>query len=133
MLNRRNTLAGDLAPVGIVAPSALAREGPNRGWPSWTPMPEMVERDPKRDGAMPRPPSSEDPYSFLVAGAPCPRAQVVRDRYLQVLGTIAPETTGTVVSSGCMQLLNEHIVFVLELLTTKTRIVLHAEGETLFR
>lgn len=77
-------------------------------WPRWTPTPDMIRREPDRYG----------PY---VAGLPGgagnplgPRALYLyrngEDTLYRLHGTVEPWTIGTMVSSGCIRLLNQDII-----------------------
>ncbi|WP_425303920.1 L,D-transpeptidase [Wenxinia saemankumensis] len=88
--------------------SGSFRVGRKAEWPSWTPTPDMIERDPEAyeqyaDG-MPGGPNN--PLGaralYLFAGS--------RDTYLRIHGTNAPATIGRAVSNGCARLTNEYIV-----------------------
>jgi lipoprotein-anchoring transpeptidase ErfK/SrfK len=77
-------------------------------WPRWVPTPDMIRREPKRYG----------PYAGGVPGGlgnPLgPRALYLyangRDTYYRLHGTVEPWTIGTMVSSGCIRLLNQDII-----------------------
>jgi lipoprotein-anchoring transpeptidase ErfK/SrfK len=77
-------------------------------WPGWRPTPDMIKRDPER----------YDPLRDGLpggAGNPLgPRALYLyrdgRDTYYRLHGTVEPWTIGTMVSSGCIRLLNQDIM-----------------------
>lgn len=77
-------------------------------WPRWTPTANMIRRQPER-------------YAKYAAGLPGgsgnplgPRALYLykdgRDTLYRLHGTIEPWTIGTMVSSGCVRLLNQDII-----------------------
>ena len=82
--------------------------GNKREWPSWTPTPGMISREPeiyaKYAGGMPggpdNPLGSRALYLYDANG---------RDTYLRIHGTPDPVTIGTSVSNGCVRLMNDHV------------------------
>lgn len=77
-------------------------------WPSWTPTPEMIARNP-------------DAYAKYADGMPGgpgnplgARAiyfyQGERDTAIRVHGTIAPESIGTMASNGCFRMYDSHVI-----------------------
>ncbi|MDQ0393695.1 L,D-transpeptidase [Labrys monachus] len=77
-------------------------------WPGWRPTPDMIKRDPERYGAV---------KGGLPGGAGNPlgpRALYLyrdgQDTYYRLHGTVEPWTIGTMVSSGCIRLLNQDIM-----------------------
>ncbi|PRY92751.1 lipoprotein-anchoring transpeptidase ErfK/SrfK [Hasllibacter halocynthiae] len=93
-------------------------------WPSWTPTRNMIEREPDlyaqfADGV---PGGPDNPLGaralYLYRGG--------RDTYLRIHGTPQPWTIGSSVSSGCVRLLNDHIIDLYERVPTGTTAVLHA-------
>ena len=89
-----------------------ATVGRKAEWPSWTPTPEMIERNPgayaKYAGGMPGGPGNP-------LGA---RAiyfyQGERDTAIRVHGTVAPESIGTMASNGCFRMYNSHVIDLFE-------------------
>ncbi|TCT00512.1 L,D-transpeptidase [Aquabacter spiritensis] len=77
-------------------------------WPGWRPTPDMIRRDPDRYG----------PVRDGLPGGPGnplgPRALYLyrdgRDTYYRLHGTVEPWSIGTMVSSGCIRLLNQDII-----------------------
>ncbi|CAN7595984.1 L,D-transpeptidase [Bosea sp. LjRoot237] len=77
-------------------------------WPRWTPTPDMIRREPQRYGR----------YVGGLAGGTGnplgPRALYLyrdgRDTLYRLHGTVEPWTIGTMVSSGCIRLLNQDIL-----------------------
>lgn len=95
-------------------------------WPSWTPTPEMIERDPKyaewEDG-MPggpgNPLGARALYLFDARG---------RDTFLRIHGTNSPRTIGRRVSNGCARLTNGYMIHLYDQVPLGTRVVLHPRG-----
>lgn len=82
--------------------------GAKKEWPSWTPTPEMIERDPDsyeqfKDGV---PGGPENPLGARALYLFQPGRG---DTFLRIHGTNAPRTIGTAVSNGCARLTNEYI------------------------
>lgn len=77
-------------------------------WPGWRPTDNMIARDPERYGPLSNglPGGSGNPLG--------PRALYLyrngRDTYYRLHGTVEPWTIGTMVSSGCVRLLNQDII-----------------------
>ncbi len=92
-------------------------------WPSWTPTPDMIERDPGSyarfadgmDGGLNNPLGARALYLF--SGN--------RDTFLRIHGTNAPRTIGSAVSNGCVRLVNSHISDLYNRVPLNTRAVLH--------
>lgn len=92
-------------------------------WPSWTPTPDMIERDPGSyqryadgmDGGINNPLGARALYLF--SGN--------RDTFLRIHGTNAPRTIGSAVSNGCVRLVNSHISDLYNRVPLNTRAVLH--------
>jgi lipoprotein-anchoring transpeptidase ErfK/SrfK len=93
--------------VGLYEPGVF-RVGAKREWPSWTPTPEMIEREPEHyeqyaDGV---PGGPDNPLGaralYLYTGT--------RDTDLRILGTNAPRTIGSAVSNGCARLVNDYVI-----------------------
>jgi lipoprotein-anchoring transpeptidase ErfK/SrfK len=90
-------------------------------WPRWVPTPDMIRREPKRYG----------PYAGGMAGGvgnPLgPRALYLyangRDTYYRLHGTVEPWTIGTMVSSGCVRLLNQDIIDLYRRVLIGTKVV----------
>ena len=99
--------------------------GAKKEWPSWTPTPDMVEREPElyapyAEDGMPGGPSNP-----LGARALYLFTEKEGDTFLRIHGTNAPETIGTAVSNGCARLLNEHIVDLYERVPLNAPVVLY--------
>jgi len=99
----------------------MAIIGRKAEWPHWTPTPEMIKRDPKRYG----------PYANGMNGGADnplgPRALYLyldgRDTYYRLHGTVEPWTIGTMVSSGCVRLINQDIIDLYNRVPVGTKVV----------
>ncbi len=93
-------------------------------WPSWTPTPDMIRRNPgayaRHANGMPGGPNNPLGARALYLYTPARG-----DTYLRIHGTNAPRTIAHRVSNGCARLVNEHIVQLYEMVPTGTRVVLY--------
>lgn len=88
--------------------SGRARIGRKAAWPSWTPTPDMIKREPERNarwaGGMPG--GLQNPLGaralYLYEGD--------RDTLFRLHGTTEPWSIGQAVSSGCIRLFNQDII-----------------------
>ncbi|MGR3540772.1 MAG: L,D-transpeptidase [Hasllibacter sp.] len=103
--------------------SGTFRIGRKAEWPSWTPTANMIRREPEvyeqfADGV---PGGPDNPLGaralYLYRGG--------RDTYLRIHGTPQPWTIGSSVSSGCVRLVNDHIIDLYERVEVGTTAVLH--------
>ncbi|MFT3687861.1 L,D-transpeptidase [Paenirhodobacter sp.] len=77
-------------------------------WPSWTPTPEMIERNPKAykkyadgmPGGPGNPLGARALYLF----------QDGRDTAIRIHGTTEPSSIGRAVSNGCLRMVNDHVI-----------------------
>ncbi|UWQ19995.1 L,D-transpeptidase [Jannaschia sp. W003] len=98
--------------------------GAKKEWPSWTPTPEMIERDPAAykqyedgmPGGVDNPLGARALYLFEPGRG---------DTFLRIHGTNAPNTIGSAVSNGCARIINDEIVDLYERVPLKARVVLH--------
>ena len=98
--------------------------GAKKEWPSWTPTPDMIEREPERfeqwkDG-MPGGPDNPLGARALYLFEPGRG-----DTFLRIHGTNAPGTIGTAVSNGCARLINPEIIDLYGRVPLKARVVLY--------
>lgn len=101
--------------------------GAKREWPSWTPTPEMIARDPEAygkyadgvPGGIDNPLGARALYLYDEAG---------RDTYLRIHGTNDPSTIGSAVSNGCARLINDDIIFLYGGVPVGTRVFLYEQG-----
>ncbi|MCP4562450.1 MAG: L,D-transpeptidase [Bosea sp.] len=95
-------------------------------WPRWTPTPDMIRREPQRYGR----------YAGGLAGGAGnplgPRALYLyrdgRDTLYRLHGTVEPWTIGTMVSSGCIRLLNQDIMDLYRRVPVGSRVVVLGSG-----
>lgn len=77
-------------------------------WPGWRPTPDMIKREPDRYGPL------RDGLPGGDGNPLGPRALYLyrdgQDTYYRLHGTVEPWTIGTMVSSGCIRLLNQDIM-----------------------
>jgi len=77
-------------------------------WPGWRPTPDMIKREPERYGPL------KDGLPGGTGNPLGPRALYLyrdgQDTYYRLHGTVEPWTIGTMVSSGCVRLLNQDIM-----------------------
>lgn len=100
--------------------------GTKREWPSWTPTPEMIEREPDRyaqfadgmPGGIDNPLGARALYLFQPG---------VGDTMLRIHGTNDPRTIGRAVSNGCARLVNDQIVDLYDQVPVGTRVVLYSQ------
>ncbi|KRE11339.1 hypothetical protein ASE63_20520 [Bosea sp. Root381] len=91
-------------------------------WPRWTPTPNMIKREPDRYGR----------FAAGLAGGPDnplgPRALYLyrggTDTLYRLHGTVEPWTIGTMVSSGCVRLINQDIVDLYRRVPVGSKVVL---------
>lgn len=114
-------------PVGIAREgryiSGTFRLAHVREWPSWTPTANMIRREPhiyaKHAAGMPGGP--DNPLGaralYLHRGS--------RDSLLRIHGTPRPDLVGRRVSNGCVRMINEHVIDLVERVQTGARVVLH--------
>lgn len=95
-------------------------------WPGWHPTPDMIKREPKRYGPLKNglPGGDGNPLG--------PRALYLyregRDTYYRLHGTVEPWTIGTMVSSGCIRLLNQDIMDLYRRVPVGTKVVVLPAG-----
>lgn len=98
--------------------------GAKKEWPSWTPTPSMIEREPEKyaqyaDG-MPGGPGNP-----LGARALYLFTEDKGDTFLRIHGTDKPETIRQDVSNGCARLVDAQVVDLYERVPMQTWVVLH--------
>ncbi|MFO6464186.1 L,D-transpeptidase [Jannaschia sp. KMU-145] len=98
--------------------------GAKKEWPSWTPTPEMIARDPgsykQYEDGMPGGPNNPLGARALYLFEPGRG-----DTFLRIHGTNAPRTIGTAVSNGCARLVNDQAVDLYNRVPMRSRVVLH--------
>lgn len=98
--------------------------GAKKEWPSWTPTPGMLRREPKRysrwvngmPGGLNNPLGARALYLFQPGRG---------DTFLRVHGTNDPSTLGRRVSNGCARLVNDQMIDLYDRVPMDTRIVLY--------
>lgn len=91
-----------------------------KAWPTWTPPPEMIEREPElEEWRKGMPPSLENPLGARALYI----YQDGRDTLYRLHGTNQPETIGKAVSSGCVRLLHHDVIDLYNRVPDKTPIV----------
>ncbi len=101
--------------------------GARKVWPSWTPTPEMIERDPASyarfadgmPGGLNNPLGSRGLYLFQPGRG---------DTFLRIHGTNEPRTIGRRVSNGCARLINDQMIDLYDRVPMNTRVVLYPLG-----
>ncbi len=101
--------------------------GAKKVWPSWTPTPEMIERDPASyarfadgmPGGLDNPLGSRGLYLFQPGRG---------DTFLRIHGTNDPRTIGRRVSNGCARLINDQMIELYDRVPMNTRVVLYPLG-----
>ena len=84
-------------------------------WPSWTPPPEMLARSPN----LPK---------FIPGGEKNPlgaRALYLGSTLYRIHGTLERWSIGRAMSSGCIRMLNEHVIDLYDRVRVGTRVVVH--------
>lgn len=96
-------------------------------WPSWTPTPDMIKRNPgayaRHADGMPGGPNNPLGARALYLYQPGRG-----DTYLRIHGTNAPRTIARRVSNGCARLVNAHVIDLYNRVPTGTRVVLYSDG-----
>lgn len=103
--------------------------GARKEWPSWTPTPEMIERDPQSyarfadgmPGGINNPLGSRGLYLFTPGRG---------DTFLRIHGTNEPKTIGRRVSNGCARLINDQMIDLYDRVPLQTRVVLYPIGRS---
>jgi|TARA_R110002049_G_scaffold29972_6_gene102176 lipoprotein-anchoring transpeptidase ErfK/SrfK len=98
--------------------------GARKEWPSWTPTPGMIERQPElyakhadgMAGGLENPLGSRALYLFQPDRG---------DTFLRIHGTNDPATLGQRVSNGCARLVNDQMVDLYNRIPMGTRVVLY--------
>ncbi|MEM6886669.1 MAG: L,D-transpeptidase [Pseudomonadota bacterium] len=98
--------------------------GARKEWPSWTPTPGMIEREPEKylqyqdgmAGGLANPLGSRGLYLFKPG---------LGDTFLRIHGTNEPKTIGRRVSNGCARLINDQMIELYDRVPMNTRVVLY--------
>jgi lipoprotein-anchoring transpeptidase ErfK/SrfK len=103
--------------------------GAKKEWPSWTPTPDMIKREPGQyakfanglPGGLNNPLGSRGLYLFQPGRG---------DTFLRVHGTNLPDTIGKRVSNGCARLINDQMIELYNRVPLDSRVVLHPTSVT---
>jgi lipoprotein-anchoring transpeptidase ErfK/SrfK len=113
-----------IARAGLYEPGSYF-VGAKKEWPSWTPTPAMVEREPELYGPWAETGMPGGPDNPLGARALYLFAEGRGDTFMRIHGTNAPHTIGTAVSNGCVRLVNEHVVDLYDRVQVDAPVVLY--------
>jgi lipoprotein-anchoring transpeptidase ErfK/SrfK len=99
--------------------------GAKKEWPSWTPTPDMIEREPDAyakfadglEGGLNNPLGARALYLFTTERG---------DTFLRIHGTNDPSTLARRVSNGCARLINDQMVDLYDRVPKGTRVVLYS-------
>jgi lipoprotein-anchoring transpeptidase ErfK/SrfK len=110
--------------------AGIVEVGRKAEWPTWTPPPEMVARDPKAAkyaGGMPGGP--DNPLGaralYLYEGG--------RDTIYRIHGTNEPWSIGLDISSGCIRMRNEDVIDLYSRVETGAKVIVLKQGAALYR
>lgn len=109
--------------TGLYEPGSFV-VGAKKEWPSWTPTPDMIEREPDKyeqykdgvPGGPDNPLGARALYLFQPGRG---------DTYLRIHGTNSPRTIGSAVSNGCARLTNEFVVDLYDRTPMQTKVFLY--------
>lgn len=98
--------------------------GAKKEWPSWTPTPDMIRREPERyaqfadgmPGGINNPLGARALYLFQPGRG---------DTFLRIHGTNDASTIGRRVSNGCARLVNDQVIELYDRVPLDTRVVLY--------
>jgi len=101
--------------------------GAKKEWPTWTPTPDMISRQPElyipykdgMPGGIANPLGARAMYLYTEAKG---------DSYLRLHGTNDPRTIGGAVSNGCARLVNDQIIDLYNRTKIGTRVVLNPKN-----
>jgi lipoprotein-anchoring transpeptidase ErfK/SrfK len=110
--------------------AGIVNVGRKAEWPTWTPPPEMVARDPKAAkyaGGMPGGP--DNPLGaralYLYEGG--------RDTIYRIHGTNEPWSIGLDISSGCIRMRNEDVIDLYDRVEVGAKVIVLMQGAALYR
>ncbi|MBV6656435.1 MAG: L,D-transpeptidase [Devosiaceae bacterium] len=100
--------------------AGAATVGRKAEWPTWTPPPAMIRRQPElREWAGGMPGGPDNPLGaralYLYRGG--------RDTLYRIHGTNAPWSIGQAMSSGCIRMMNEHVEELYERVRIGSRVI----------
>ena len=110
--------------------AGIVRIGRKAEWPTWTPPPEMVKRDPQaakyKDGM---PGGPDNPLGaramYLFEGN--------KDTIYRIHGTTEPWSIGLNISSGCIRLNNDDIIDLYDRVEIGAKVIVLMQGAALYR
>ncbi|WP_420391356.1 L,D-transpeptidase [Acuticoccus sp.] len=110
--------------------AGIVQVGRKQEWPTWTPPPEMVERDPKAaQWANGMPGGPENPLGaraiYLYEGT--------RDTIYRIHGTNEPWSIGLDISSGCIRMNNDDVVDLYDRVEVGAKVIVLMQGAALYR
>ena len=106
--------------------AGIVNVGRKAAWPTWTPPPEMVSRDPKAAQYAGGPDNPLGPRAlYLYEGN--------RDSIYRIHGTTEPWSIGLNVSSGCIRLNNDDIIDLYERVEVGAKVVVLMQGAALYK
>lgn len=110
--------------------AGIVNVGRKQEWPTWTPPPEMVARDPKAAkyaGGMPGGP--DNPLGaralYLFEGS--------RDTIYRIHGTNEPWSIGLDISSGCIRMNNDDVIDLYNRVEIGAKVIVLMQGAALYR
>lgn len=110
--------------------AGIVNVGRKKEWPTWTPPPEMVARDPKAAkyaGGMPGGP--DNPLGaralYLFEGN--------QDTIYRIHGTNEPWSIGLDISSGCIRMNNDDVVDLYNRIEVGAKVIVLMQGAALYR
>lgn len=104
--------------------------GAKKKWPSWTPTPGMIEREPEKYEKYAEDGMEGGPDNPLGARALYLFQDGRGDTFLRIHGTNDVNTIGRAVSNGCAGLTNEHIKLLYKQVPEGARVVLYPKRAT---
>jgi len=116
-----------IASAGLYEPGTYTI-GAKKEWPSWTPTPDMVAREPELYGPYAEEGMPGGPENPLGARALYLFTAERGDTFMRIHGTNKPETIGSAVSNGCVRLINEHIVDLYDRVPMDTTVTFYPQG-----
>ncbi|SFP48361.1 L,D-transpeptidase [Tranquillimonas alkanivorans] len=98
--------------------------GAKKRWPSWTPTPDMIDREPEKyaqyedgmPGGLSNPLGAAALYLFTEERG---------DTFLRIHGTDDPSTIGIAVSNGCARLVNDQMVDLYNRVPEGSKVILY--------
>ncbi|WP_210528277.1 L,D-transpeptidase [Rubellimicrobium arenae] len=105
--------------------------GAKKEWPSWTPTPDMVEREPELYEPYAEKGMPGGPDNPLGARALYLFTADRGDTFMRIHGTNAPQTIGAAVSNGCTRLINADIIDLYSRVPADTLVFLYPKSDPL--